>query len=649
MPSLRSTWRFLVGFGSCWTIGIATTWAAPTTLQRTEHEGIEVTFDIESERSATGMLREGDPASFRFQIADTTSGAPISGIYPAAWVQKIDPNQPVGPQHCIDMVEELLAGSLFTRADLDLNVYYVLALNDDASISVVDPLFGFGSTKLLAMVLLESPGEDWALTKDQRTLYVSQPSASKVAVVDTTTWKIREQIEVGGPPHRLRLQPDEAYLWVALEGDGRQTTSGIAAIDTRNMLVAAELATGDGPHDLVLATDDRYAFLTNQGAGTVTVIDVPALEEVAEIETGSRPSSIDYAPRASTAYVTDPVDGTIVAIDGRKHEVIARIKSEPGVGMIRFAPDGRTAVVVNPKTDRLQVLDAARNRIVQTGLMRQGPDQVAFSDSLAYVRHRDSEIVLMLPLEVLGQEGSPLAVVDFPGGESPFGRQQASSPADSIVRAPGATAVLVANPADQMIYYYKEGMAAPMGGFRTYDREPRAVQVVDRSLRERQRPGLYETAAKLGEPGDYEIAFFLDTPRIVHCFTARIEPNPVLEAMRRKTAPIKVQPLFGNLEARAGSTVDLRFEITDPTSGRPIVGLRDLEVIAYNTAHFKKRLAVIDEGDGIYLARFTIPAATGPYIVSVASVSGRLGFAKAPRRVLHAVAPPTDSSASSLP
>ena len=63
-------------------------------------------------------------------------------------------------------VESIVSGSILSRPELDLNTYYVLALNADATISVVDPLFGYGSSKLLTMVFLKSPGEDWALTAD---------------------------------------------------------------------------------------------------------------------------------------------------------------------------------------------------------------------------------------------------------------------------------------------------------------------------------------------------------------------------------------------------------------------------------------------------------------------------------------------------
>ena len=56
-----------------------------------------------------------------------------------------------------------LSGSLFSQPALDLNVYHVLALNADPSLTVVDPRFGFGGSQLLALVPLPARGEDWAL------------------------------------------------------------------------------------------------------------------------------------------------------------------------------------------------------------------------------------------------------------------------------------------------------------------------------------------------------------------------------------------------------------------------------------------------------------------------------------------------------
>src|ERR1041384_427730 len=66
-----------------------------------------------------------------------------------------------------------------------------------------------------------------------------------------------------------------------------------------------------------------------------------------------------------------------------------------------------------------------------------------------------------------------------------------------------------------MIYYYSEGRAAPMGNFQNYRRVPRAVKVVDRSLREEAR-GIYSTTARLPKEGVYNVSLLLDSPRVVN-------------------------------------------------------------------------------------------------------------------------------------
>ena len=58
----------------------------------------------------------------------------------------------------VKKAKSMVNASVMSPADLDLNVYYVLTLNGNGTIGVVDPLFGYGGTKLLAMVPLKSPG-----------------------------------------------------------------------------------------------------------------------------------------------------------------------------------------------------------------------------------------------------------------------------------------------------------------------------------------------------------------------------------------------------------------------------------------------------------------------------------------------------------
>lgn len=598
---------------------------------RIEQEGIAVAVTVEPLGGGGPGLREGEDVLFRFAIADTTTGTPLTGLYPAAWMTLLGDGEGSDPAGCVERVEEYVGGSILEQAELDLNVYYVVALNHDPSLTVVDPLFGFGGTKLLALVDLPSPGEDWALGNDRSRIFVSLPASGQVAVVGTGDWRLHELVEVGPRPERVALQGDGAFLWVG-------TASALVALDTSapSLRVAARIELGAGPHDIAFSDDDRLAFVTSRAAGTVSVIDVPGLGRQAVLDTGPAPVSVAYSALAGAAYVTDAVDGTIAVLGGRPPRILARIASKPGLGQIRFAPGGRLGFAVNTRADVVDIIDAALGRVVQTGAVKAGPFQVSFSDQLAYVAHLDSEQILMFPLDEVGEVGANVPVIDFPGGQQPFGRAAPPGPAPAIVRAPGATAVLVANPGDQMIYYYKEGMAAPMGGFRNYDRQPRAVMVVDRSLRERSAVGVYQTAAKLRRPGRYEIAFFLDTPRIVHCFTAEVAADPRREAARRASLPAVVEALEMPRAAAAGEPVQLRFRLRDAATGAPQEGLRDVRVMVRSTANWHQRKWASAAGGGVYQATFALPAA-GTYVMAVECRSRRLLFHQSPQVAFEVV------------
>ncbi len=571
-----------------------------------------------------GALMEERTARVRLTITDTLSGTPMSRLYPGAWMDLLDATLPgeAAETDCKKKVEALVSGSLLSRPDLDLNAYYVLALNADATLSVVDPLFGYGNSKLLTMVFLKSPGEDWALAGDENRLYVSMPESGAVAAVDTASWKVVSEIATGGKPRRLGLQPDGHYLWAAWDG-------GVSAIETAGLRKVADIKTGrggPGGHDMAFSDDSRFVFVTNAEDGTVSVLDTAKLAKVRDVQTGDRPVSIAWSAQAKRAYVSGSRLGTVVAINGETPEPLARVEAGPGLGNIRFAPGGRLAFVVQPPKNAVHILDAVTNRVVQTADVEADPDQVTFSDELAYVRHRGSEIVLMIPLKTVGEPGRPVPVVDFPGGQHPPGRTPMPTPADGIVQAPGHPSVLVVNPEDKVIYYYKEGMAAPMGHFKNYGKVPRAALVVDRSLRE-VRPGVYETVARMGSAGRYDLALLIDSPRVVHCFPVTVAEDPVLTAARRLPLDVEVK-VAGDGPFRAGEEVTLRLRISEPATGAPRRGLRDVQVLTFlSPGTWQQRHWADEVSEGLYELRFR-PPESGLYFVFVGVESEGLPLQK---------------------
>jgi YVTN family beta-propeller protein len=581
---------------------------------RAVKDGLAVDMSVEPVAGG-GEPKEAQDVRVRLRISDAATGAPLTGLFPAAWLDLPPEGKAEGARSCGEKISAFLGGSVLSPPEVDLNTYYVLALNQDATISVVDPIFGFGGSKLLTMVFLDSPGEDWALSADGERLFVSMPASGAVAVVETHGWKVVGKVSVPRPG-RLALEPGGAHLWVATEG-------GVAAVDAASLAFSVHIPTGRGPHDLAIGKD--RVFVTNRDEGTVSVIDARTLRKVGDVATGLRPVSVTWSDLAASAWVAHEGDGAIVAVDGEAKAAV-RLAGKPGLAQIQFAPGGRLALAVNPAEDEVQVIDAAVRKIIQTGKMEDGPDQVAFTDEIAYVRHRGSATVLMIPLRELGREGAPVSAADFPGGQNPPGNLPLPTPAAGIVQAVGDAAVLVANPLDQAIYFYKEGMAAPMGHFNNYGRQPRAALVVDRSLRE-TAPGVYETVARLRNAGRHDLAVYLNAPRLMQCFPLPVAEDAVLAAKRRPE--LLIEPLSEPGDVGAGEEVSVRYRITSPDGGAPKTGLRVRWMAFLSPGTWQLREAAAEVSEGVYEVRFRAPQA-GLYYVFLEVPSAGIGLQDTP-------------------
>ena len=594
--------------------------------QKIVKEGIEIEFTVEPAASSSNLMA-GEDAVFRFKIRDTATRTPLSGVKPVAWVAQRDRPGPPGPDQCRAKIQSFMQGSLGSRPDVDLNAFYLLALNEQASISVIDPLLGFGGSKLLAMILLKSPGEDWVLTANRSKLFVSMPLVNYVAVVDTATWKVVADVQTGVRPTRLALQPDEKYLWV---GDD----TGVTVIDTTTLKVAKHIATGAGYHDIAFGSDNKFAFITNRDDGTLSIVDVATLNKQKDVRTGKVASSLAFSPLSKALYVTNEVDGSIAVVDSRTHELLANIATKPGIKTVRFAPGGRWGFAPNPTTSVVYIFDASSNRLVHEQPVGEAPDQVAFTDTLAYVRSLGTEQVSAIRLSTIGNK---IDLVKFPGGQNAPGASSVfASSADAFVPAPETGAMLIANPADKMIYYYSEGMAAPMGDFQNYRRVPRAVKVVDRSLRE-ESLGVYSTTARLPKEGVYNVSLLLDSPRVVHCFETVAQSNPAIRPDRK--TPLRIEYLDKGKSLTTGADHKIRFRLTDTETKRPNSRLDDVGVLVFlSPGMWQERHVARSLGDGIYEVRVNVPE-TGVYFVFVESPSQRVQYKELPYLMLHANAP----------
>jgi cytochrome c2 len=180
---------------------------APQQLVR---EGLVIDFSVTPAPDRQDTLREGDIAEVAFRITDEATGGPVSGLFPGAWMDIAAPwgDSRKPDRSCKDRVGLYLQGNVGIRPLIDMNNYFLMSLNEDATITVIDPFVGIsGITKLYGLIKLKRPGADWAKTADDKRFFVSMPRADQVAVVNTAGREIslgRQRQQGAGRERRHR-------------------------------------------------------------------------------------------------------------------------------------------------------------------------------------------------------------------------------------------------------------------------------------------------------------------------------------------------------------------------------------------------------------------------------------------------------------
>lgn len=572
-------------------LGAAEQPAASGSLER---DGLRIEFQASG--LAGERLREGAFADLRFRIRDLASGQPLAGANPGAW---IDQALQHGEMSCKARVGMYLKNSLGARPLVDLNSYFLLLMNQDASLTVVDPSVSLaGVTSTMARIALKRPPMDWVASADGRRVYVSMPEAGQVALIDTERFQVLDNIDAGSQPVRVTLQPDGRYLWV---GNNSTEAAGVSVIDTQTRKSVAHLPSGSGHHEIAFDRDSRLAFVSNRDSGTLSVYDIATLTLRKTLRTGPHPLSVSYSALADAVYVADGEQGRISVVDVRRLEVRKVISLARGIGPLRFSADGRYALVLNPGQDRVAVLDAGSDELLHDLEVGGEPYQVTFSRQYAYIRGLSTPRVTMLNLSSLGQGREPILQSFEAGPAAP--RQAGDLPlAESLGIGRDQQSVFVVNPVDNSTYFYAEGMNAPMSAYPNRGHAARAVRVVDRSLREVE-PGLYSARVRLPAAGRFDVAFMLNQPQLVHCFSAEVEADPQLQA---RYGGARVEFLTPRTVLPSGE-LKARFRVLDRRSATPRAGVGDLRLRYFLAPSSRPReVAAREVEKGLYEAPLSL-------------------------------------------
>lgn len=498
-----------------------------------EQEGLRIEFSIEpvAAQNAAPTLYADQLVRIRMAVTRQSDGHPLNNWNVGAWLDRAMSAASGAMPACPQRVAGYLGGDLLQRPLLDLTGYYVLTLDAEPSVSVLDPAVSFaGRTSLYSALPLKGRGFDWAKTSDDAKLFVGLAEEPAVAIADLQTLQVQTYITIPGLPTRLALAPDERLLWVGHIATKSGQQDGVSVIDTVTNQVVVRLSLSGGHHEFAFSEDGRFVYATSRSAGTVTILDATTFSVVRTMKVPGEPLSVVSTSSTGLLWVVDGKHGRVhrYSIQG---EPIDSIALQPGIGPARLSPDKRYILVINPSQHRVNVLNALTGQPMHTITISGKPYDVMFSDQYVYVRSLESEQVALIPLANL-EKPNPMPQY-IPAGAGILAQTKDGLPIASTM---GLTlnkgGAFLASPTERTVYHYMEGMNAPDSGLRTYGHTPMAALAIQRGLRQ-VGPGEYSAIVKLPSAGRMVLAIASDAPQVRECIGLQVERAPSATVSQR--------------------------------------------------------------------------------------------------------------------
>ena len=162
------------------------------------------------------------------------------------------------------------------------------------------------------------------VSRDDRTLFVSEEDAAQLAVLDVARATVRARTPVGREPEGVRASPNGHWVLVTSEED-----NALAIIDARTLALLATAKVGMRPRDVVITPDSRTAYVSGEADASVYRVALPSgtpAARLVQLPGGARPMGIALDPRSGRLYVTTGRGGSVAVIsiaDGRLLQEVA--------------------------------------------------------------------------------------------------------------------------------------------------------------------------------------------------------------------------------------------------------------------------------------------------------------------------------------
>ena len=291
-------------------------------------------------------------------------------------VPVISPEQQTAVES-IDAVDDIndVAYSVSKKAlyvsSLDENKIYVIDIKTHAVLNKIDVAL---PNKLL---LLDA----------QDRLFVSARD-SKLIALDTNTFDVKGEVEVGIRSSEIAVDPLNKYLFVVSE-----LTDSLTVVDLTSFTAVKTLLVGSSPRDVVVGRSGEYAYVSCEDAGWVSVISVATLEKVTTLNNVGRPGALLAYPDKDLILIADRYNHQVLVYDEKNNEVARRIDVVKFPADLSYDDRARVIYVAGFMENQVGVLDLATESLSRKLQISSAFEQVPGLNNAVYIPN-ENEIVV---------------------------------------------------------------------------------------------------------------------------------------------------------------------------------------------------------------------------------------------------------------
>lgn len=191
--------------------------------------------------------------------------------------------------------------------------------------------------------------------------------------IDTSTFQINAEIQVGSVPKYVAATPDGKWVLVS-----NWSSSDLSVVGTQSLEEERAIHLGRFPRGIVVAPDSRTAYVAMVGARDVAKVNLSTWEVSWIKGVGLSPRHLCLSPDGRFLYASLNGEGKVAKVDLQTEKAVLRVPTGDNPRSMILSPEGQFLYVVNYNSQTLTKLRTADMWTVSTIKTAEHPIGVAY-------------------------------------------------------------------------------------------------------------------------------------------------------------------------------------------------------------------------------------------------------------------------------